>query len=47
MREVLFDFSIILLLWMGILALFMVIFAITGEHIRRQRTEDPDDDWFK
>ena len=39
--------GIITAIWMGVIVLFLTGFAITGEHFRRQRTEDPDDDWFK
>lgn len=39
--------GIVLLVWFGALAFFFIAFAIMGEHIRRQRTDDPDDDWFK
>ena len=39
--------GLVALVWMGVIVLFLTGFAITGEHFRRQRTEDPDDDWFK
>ena len=39
--------GIITLIWVSVLTVFMISFAIGGEHMRRQRTEDPDDDWYK
>jgi hypothetical protein len=39
--------GLLLLVWFAAFAFFMVSFAIGGEHMRRQRTDDPDDDWYK